>query len=44
MPVTGIANIAALRDLLRSQVVRTAYVKLLSPKQGNEKNQIYLVD
>jgi hypothetical protein len=37
-----IPTISALRILLASQGVRTAYVKLLSPKQDNEKNQIYL--
>lgn len=38
----GIATLAQLQALLRSQGVRTAYVKLLSPRQDNEKNQIYL--
>jgi hypothetical protein len=38
----GIKSISELRALLANQGVRTAYVKLLSPKQDNEKNQIYL--
>jgi hypothetical protein len=38
----GIATLTQLQTLLRGQGVRTAYVKLLSPKQDNEKNQIYL--
>lgn len=38
----GIANLDQLKNLLRGQGVRTAYVKLLSPKQDNDKNQIYL--
>lgn len=37
----GVAEISGLRQLLASQGVRTAYVKLLSPKQDNDKNQIY---
>lgn len=40
--MVGIASIEQLQNLLRGQGVRTAYVKLLSPKQDNEKNQIYL--
>lgn len=40
--MTGIASIPQLLDLLRGQGVRTAWVKHLSPKQDNEKNQIYL--
>lgn len=38
----GIADLEQLQSLLREQGIRTAYVKLLSPKQDNEKNQIYL--
>jgi MvaI/BcnI restriction endonuclease family len=38
----GIATLSQLQTLLRGQGVRTAYVKLLSPRQDNEKNQIYL--
>lgn len=38
----GIANLDQLKNLLRGHGVRTAYVKLLSPKQDNDKNQIYL--
>lgn len=38
----GIATLDQLQTLLRGQGVRTAYVKLLSAKQDNEKNQIYL--
>lgn len=38
----GIASIGQLQALLRGQGVRTAYVKPLSTKQDNEKNQIYL--
>lgn len=40
--MSGIATLAQLQILLRGQGVRTAYVKLLSPKQDNDKNQIYL--
>lgn len=40
--MSGIASLDQLQTLLRGQGVRTAYVKLLSPKQDNEKNQIYL--
>ncbi|MEO7247169.1 MAG: MvaI/BcnI family restriction endonuclease [Novosphingobium sp.] len=38
----GIATLDQLQTLLRGQGVRTAYVKHLSPKQDNDKNQIYL--
>lgn len=38
----GIATLAQLQSILRGQGIRTAYVKLLSPKQDNDKNQIYL--
>jgi hypothetical protein len=40
--MTGISTLEQLRALLRQQGVRTAYVKLLSPRQDNSKNQIYL--
>ena len=40
--MVGIATILQLQTLLRNQGVRTAYVKLLSPRQDNDKNQIYL--
>lgn len=40
--MAGFTSLAQLQTLLRGQGVRTAYVKLLSPKQDNEKNQIYL--
>ena len=40
--MAGISTIQQLTTLLRGQGVRTAYVKLLSPKQDNDKNQIYL--
>ena len=40
--MVGIATILQLQTLLRSQGVRTAYVKHLSPRQDNDKNQIYL--
>jgi hypothetical protein len=40
--VSGIASLEQLQFVLRGQGVRTAWVKLLSPKQDNEKNQIYL--
>lgn len=40
--MTGIATLADLRKLLGAEGIRTAYVKKLSPKQDNEKNQIYL--
>ena len=42
MPMTGIFTIEQLRTLLGGQGVRTAYVKFLSAKQDNDKNQIYL--
>lgn len=42
MAMPGIATLNQLQNLLRGQGVRTAYVKLLSPKQDNDKNQIYL--
>ena len=38
----SIATLAQLQNILRGQGVRTAYVKLLSTKQDNDKNQIYL--
>jgi hypothetical protein len=38
----GVATLAQLQSLLAAEGVRTAYVKHLSPKQDNEKNQIYL--
>lgn len=38
----GITDLSELRRLLASEGVRTAWVKKLSPKQDNEKNQIYL--
>jgi len=38
----SIVSLADLRALLGAQGVRTAWVKKLSPKQDNEKNQIYL--
>lgn len=38
----AIATLDELRDLLRTEGVRTAYVKKLAPKQDNEKNQILL--
>lgn len=37
-----IATMDQLTALFREQGVRTAYAKLLSPKQDNSKNQIYL--
>ncbi len=40
--MAGIDTLDRLRALLRGQSVRTAYVKLLSAKQDNSKNQIYL--
>ncbi len=40
--MTGIGTIGDLRALLGAQGVRTAWVKKLSPKQDNQKNQIYL--
>ena len=38
----GIATLAQLQALFGRHGVRTAYVKHLSPKQDNDKNQIYL--
>lgn len=38
----GISGLAQLKTLLASHGVRTAWVKKLSPRQDNEKNQIYL--
>ena len=38
----SIATLEHLRTILRGQGVRTAYIKLLSLKQDNSKNQIYL--
>ena len=38
----GIADIAGLRALYAAHGVRTLYLKHLSPRQDNEKNQIYL--
>ncbi|WP_373491048.1 MvaI/BcnI family restriction endonuclease [Parasphingorhabdus sp.] len=38
----GIETIEQLKELLEEQGVRTAWIKHLSPKQDNEKNQIYL--
>ncbi len=40
--MTGIASLEQLLEILRGQGVRTAYVKHLSTRQDNEKNQIYL--
>lgn len=40
--MSGIDSLEKLQQLLRGQGVRTAYVKRLSPKQDNDKNQIYL--
>ncbi|WP_324750989.1 MvaI/BcnI family restriction endonuclease [Sphingomonas sp. LY54] len=40
--MTGISTLDQLRTTLRGQGVRTAYVKHLSAKQDNSKNQIYL--
>ncbi len=40
--MTGITTLEQLRTMLRAQGVRTAYVKQLSAKQDNSKNQIYL--
>lgn len=39
--MSGIASIDELRALLSFHGIRTAYVKKLSPKQDNDKNQIY---
>lgn len=40
--MAGITTLEQLRSILRAQGVRTAYVKQLSRKQDNSKNQIYL--
>lgn len=40
--MAGIVTLDQLRDLFAREGVRTAFIKLLSPKQDNEKNQIYL--
>lgn len=40
--MAGIVTIEQLQAVFRSQGVRTAYVKVLAPKQDNDKNQIYL--
>lgn len=40
--MAGMASLEQLLTLLRGEGVRTAYVKHLSPRQDNEKNQIYL--
>ena len=40
--MAGITTIAQLRALLAAQGIRTAYVKKLSARQDNGKNQIYL--
>lgn len=40
--MAGIVSLEQLQALLRGQGVRTAYIKHLSRKQDNEKNQIYL--
>jgi MvaI/BcnI restriction endonuclease family len=40
--VPGISDLPELRLLLAAEGVRTAWVKKLSPRQDNEKNQIYL--
>ena len=37
-----IITLDQLRSKFAGEGVRTAYVKLLSPKQDNDKNQIYL--
>lgn len=39
--MTGFSHINQLRALLSREGVRTAYIKKLSEKQDNEKNQIY---
>lgn len=39
--MTGFSHINQLRELLAREGVRTAYIKKLSEKQDNEKNQIY---
>lgn len=40
--MSGIISIEQLQSIFRAEGVRTAYVKHLSPKQDNDKNQIYL--
>ena len=40
--MVALRDFEQLRELLRRQGIRTAYVKNLSTKQDNEKNQIYL--
>lgn len=40
--MTTLASLSDLREVLAGQGVRTAYVKKLSARQDNEKNQIYL--
>lgn len=40
--MAGIASLEQLQAMLRGQGVRTAYIKHLSPRQDNQKNQIYL--
>ena len=40
--MAGVGNIGELRALLCTQGIRTAWVKKLSSKQDNQKNQIYL--
>lgn len=40
--MAGITDLSELRHLLATEGVRTAWIKKLSPKQDNEKNQIYL--
>lgn len=39
--MSGITNLGELRSLLQTEGIRTAYIKRLSRKQDNEKNQIY---
>lgn len=39
--MTGITDIEQVRDLFRTRGVELVYVKKLSPKQDNDKNQIY---
>lgn len=40
--MAGITDLSELKGLLAVEGVRTAWVKKLSPRQDNEKNQIYL--
>ena len=40
--MAGITDLSELRRLLAAEGVRTAWVKKISPRQDNEKNQIYL--